>query len=141
MHAAVRRPGYERDDVLLLGKSVAAVVAAWTLASWLLPPQVTTFAPFTTLLALQATVYRSVWHSVRYVAAVGVGVVLATGFGAVAGVHAWSLALMMLVAFAAGRLELIGALRLQVPVTALFAAGGGQVDYGLALASAVGTGL
>ncbi|MEO3763846.1 aromatic acid exporter family protein [Streptomyces sp. B5E4] len=108
MHAAVGRPGYERDDVLLLGKSVAAVVAAWTLASWLLPPQVTTFALFTTLLALQATAYRSVWHSVRYVAAVGVGVVPATGFGAVAGVHAWNLALMVLVAFAAGRLELFG---------------------------------
>ncbi|MEO3848410.1 aromatic acid exporter family protein [Streptomyces sp. B8F3] len=108
VHAAVGRPGYERDDVLLLGKSVAAVVAAWTLASWLLPPQVTTFALFTTLLALQATAYRSVWHSVRYVAAVGVGVVPATGFGAVAGVHAWNLALMVLVAFAAGRLELFG---------------------------------
>jgi hypothetical protein len=66
---AVRHPGRERDTVLLRVKSVAAIVAAWSLASWLLPRSVTTFAPFTTLLALQGTVYRTVWQSLRYAAA------------------------------------------------------------------------
>ncbi|MFE1781676.1 aromatic acid exporter family protein [Streptomyces sp. NPDC059506] len=136
---AVRRPGDERDDVLLQAKAVLAVVAAWSLASWLLPPGVTTFAPFTALLALQGTVYRSLWQSLRYMGAVVVGVVLAAGFGTTAGVHAWSLAVLMVFALAAARLQPLGAQRTQVPVTAVFAfaAGGGQLDYSLHLVAAV----
>ncbi|NGN69455.1 hypothetical protein G5C51_36905 [Streptomyces sp. A7024] len=131
------------DQGLLQAKSVAAVVTAWMLASWLLPPSVTTFAPFTALLALQSTVYRSVWHSLQYAAAVAAGVLPATALSAATGVQAWSLAVVMTAAFAAARLPVYGPLRLQVPVTALFAftAGGGVVGYSLHLVAAVALGI
>ncbi|ONK11977.1 aromatic acid exporter family protein [Streptomyces sp. MP131-18] len=136
---AVRGPGWQRVDPLLAAKTVLAAVVAWSLASWLLTPGVTTFAPFTSLLSLQGTVYRSLWQSLRYMGAVAVGVMLAAGFGSTAGLHAWSLAILMAAALATMRLRALGAQRLQVPVTALFAfsAGGGQLEYSFQLLAAV----
>ncbi|UCM89948.1 aromatic acid exporter family protein [Streptomyces marincola] len=136
---AVRRPGWERDDLTMHAKAVLAAVAAWSIASWLLPVSVTTFAPFTSLLSVHGTVYRSLWQSLRYMGAVAVGVVLAAGFGSTAGIHAWSLAVLLIAALAVARLRPLGAQRLQVPVTALFAfsAGGGQLDYSLQLVAAI----
>ncbi|WP_432747490.1 aromatic acid exporter family protein [Streptomyces sp. JH002] len=136
---AVRTPGWEREDLLLQLKTVAAAVAAWSLASWLLAPGVATFAPFTTLLAIQGTVHRSIQQSWRYLAAVTLGVVLAAVFGSAVGRTAWTLAVLLLVALALSRAQPLGAQRLQVPVTALFAfsTGNGEWDYGAGLAAAV----
>lgn len=136
---AVRGPGWQREDLLLQLKTVAAAVIAWSLASWLLSPRVTTFAPFTTLLAIQGTVHRSVQQSWRYLVAVTLGVLLAAAFGTTAGRHAWTLAVLLLVALALSRAQPLGAQRLQVPVTALFAfsAGNGEWDYGVELTAAV----
>ncbi|MFD3872804.1 hypothetical protein ACFWU1_20820, partial [Streptomyces sp. NPDC058623] len=51
----VRAAGSERDELILGAKTVVAAMTAWVLARYLLPPAVSTFAPFTALLALQAT--------------------------------------------------------------------------------------
>ncbi|WP_168220635.1 aromatic acid exporter family protein [Streptomyces sp. RFCAC02] len=136
---AVRHSGPERDEALLQVRAVLAVVVAWGIASWLLPVSVTTFAPFTSLLALHGTVYRSLWQSLRYMAAVAVGVIVAAAFGSTAGVHLWSLAVVTAAALLASRLPTLGGQRFQVPVTALFAfsAGGGRIDYSFHLVTAV----
>ncbi|MFC8792512.1 FUSC family protein [Streptomyces cinereoruber] len=128
---AVRGPGEARDGVLLLGKGAAAATVAWCLSSWLLPTNVTAFAPFTALLALQATVYRSLWDSAQYLGAMAIGTAVAAGFGSTVGVHAWTLCVLVFVALAVARLPLLGEQSVQVPVVALFAfaGGGGQVDY------------
>ena len=76
LRRAVRQPGYERDDLLLVAKSVAAAVGAWALAAWLLPHVTTAFAPFTALLAVRATVYRSLRDGAQYLVAVLIGVSL-----------------------------------------------------------------
>ncbi|MFJ9550514.1 hypothetical protein [Streptomyces erythrochromogenes] len=52
---AVRGAGGERDEVLLGAKTVIAAMAAWVMARYLLPPSVSTFAPFTALVSLQGT--------------------------------------------------------------------------------------
>ncbi|OKI41746.1 hypothetical protein A6A28_24450 [Streptomyces sp. CB03578] len=87
---AVRGPGSERDDLSLGAKSVAAAMAAWVIARYLLPPTVSTFAPLTALVALQATVYRSVRDCVQYLVAMAAGAALAASLAAVAGIHGWT---------------------------------------------------
>ncbi|MFF6833816.1 MULTISPECIES: aromatic acid exporter family protein [unclassified Streptomyces] len=128
---AVRGPGEARDGLLLQAKGAAAATVAWSLSSWLLPTNVTAFAPFTALLALQATVYRSMWDSAQYLAAMAIGTAVAAGFGSTVGVHAWTLCVLVFVALAAARLHLLGGQGAQVPVVALFAfaGGGGRIDY------------
>ncbi|WP_435192153.1 FUSC family protein [Streptomyces sp. bgisy126] len=128
---AVRGPGEARDGLLLQAKGAAAATVAWSLSSWLLPTNVTAFAPFTALLALQATVYRSMWDSAQYLAAMAIGTAVAAGFGSTVGVHAWTLCVLVFVALAVARLQLLGGQGAQVPVVALFAfvGGGGRIDY------------
>ena len=127
----VRRSGEERDDLLLVLKSAGAAVAAWLICTAALPATVWTYAPFTSLLALQATVYRSVSHAWRYMGAMVAGVLLAAFFGITAGIHAWSLAILLVASLTIARLRVLGAHGIQVAVTALFAftSGGGRVDY------------
>ncbi len=128
---AIRGPGEARDGMLLQAKGAAAATVAWCLSSWLLPANVTAFAPFTALLALQATVYRSMWDSAQYLGAMAIGTAVAAAFGSTVGVHAWALCVLVFVALMVARLHLLGGQDAQVPVVALFAfaGGGGRIDY------------
>ncbi|MEW2084798.1 aromatic acid exporter family protein [Streptomyces sp. NPDC005283] len=139
---AVRGPGAERDGLLLQVKGAAAVMVAWWVSSWLLPPAVTAFATVTSLLALQATVYRSLWDSAQYLGAMAVGTAMAAAFGSTAGVHAWSVGVLAFITLVAARLQPLGGQGAQVPVVALFAfaGGGGEIDYigHLVAAAAIG---
>ncbi|MFF4172171.1 aromatic acid exporter family protein [Streptomyces sp. NPDC001744] len=128
---AIRGPGEARDGMLLQAKGAAAATVAWCLSSLLLPTNVTGFAPFTALLALQSTVYRSLWESAQYLGAMAVGTAVAAAFGTTVGVHAWALCVLVFVALVVARLHLFGGQGTQVPVVALFAfaGGGGRIDY------------
>ncbi|MGW7196514.1 FUSC family protein [Streptomyces chryseus] len=138
----MRGPGEERDGLLLQVKGAAAVTAAWCVSSWLLPSTVTAFATFTALLALQSTVYRSMWDSAQYLAAMALGTGVAAAFGSTAGVHVWSVGVLTFIALMGPRLRLLGGQGAQVPVVALFAfaGGGGEFDYigHLVAAAAIG---
>ncbi|MQA97576.1 MAG: hypothetical protein GEV11_24185 [Streptosporangiales bacterium] len=140
---ALRRPGPERDDLVLIVKGVFAAVVAWWLTAWLAPSSFLTFAPFTALLAVQGTVYRSVWESTRYLGALAVGVVLAGGFGLTTGPRPWALALLVAVALIAGRARPLGVQRTQVATVALFAflSGGGQPGQLMDIVQAIAIGL
>lgn len=128
---AVRAAGSERDELLLGAKSVVAAMAAWTLARYLLPPAVSTFAPFTTLVALQTTVYRSVRESVQYLVAMAVGATLAATLAATAGIHGWTFGLLTLIALCVGRIRRFGQQGIQVAIVGFFAfsSGEGRIDY------------
>lgn len=144
--AYVRRgassPGAERDDLIRQAKTVVAAMVAWALAHRLLPPTVTTFAPFTAIVALQATLYRSVRECVRYLGAMVLGATLAAGLAALMGIHAWSFGLLALLALAVGRARYLGSQGLQVAVVGFFAftAGHGRIDYIGHLAGSVALG-
>ncbi len=139
---AVRGPGEERDGLLLQVKGAAAAAAAWWVSAWLLPSAVTAFATFTALLALQSTVYRSLWDSAQYLGAMALGTAGAAAFGSTAGVHAWSVGVLAFIALIGARFQLLGRQGAQVPVVALFAfaGGGGEIDYigHLVAAAAIG---
>ncbi|MFG2623061.1 aromatic acid exporter family protein [Streptomyces sp. NPDC048507] len=131
MGRGLRSPGSERDDLVLGVKSVLAATVAWVLARHLLPHTVSTFAPFTALLALQATVYRSLRDCAQYLTAMTVGAALAASLAAVAGIHGWVFGLLTLLALAAGRFRPLGAHGTQVAIVGFFAysSGLGQIDY------------
>ncbi|MEU3459262.1 hypothetical protein ABZ721_04805 [Streptomyces sp. NPDC006733] len=122
----VRRPGQERDVLILQVKAVIAALVAWEAAHFLLPAVVTTYAALTVLLVTRSTLYRSLHDCVQYLGAMAVGVLLAAAFGTTVGVHAWSLAVLISAALAAGKIQHLGAHGAQVAVMALFAFTAGQ---------------
>ncbi|MGW3056553.1 aromatic acid exporter family protein [Streptomyces goshikiensis] len=136
---AVVEPGLERDDLLLNGKCVVAAMVAWVLARYLLPPTVSTFAPFTALVALQATVYRSARDCIQYLLAMAAGTTLAATLAATVGVHGWSFGLLTLLGLWAGRVRRLGQQGAQVAIVGFFAfsSGQGRIDYVGYLAAAV----
>ncbi|KPH97063.1 protein of unknown function DUF939 [Actinobacteria bacterium OV450] len=142
LRRAARGAGAERDEVLLGAKTVVAAMAAWVLARHLLPPSVSTFAPFTALVALQATVYRSVRVCVQYVLAMAAGATLAASLAASAGVHGWTFGFLTLVALCIGRIRRFGQQGTQVAVVGFFAfsSGQGQIAYIGHLVASVGIG-
>ncbi|MGW5848766.1 FUSC family protein [Streptomyces sp. NPDC055254] len=131
LRRAARGAGSERDDVVLSAKTVIAAMAAWVLARYLLPPTVSTFAPFTALVALQATVYRSVRDSAQYLLAMAAGAALAATLAAVAGIHGWTFGLLTLIALCVGRIRRFGQQGTQVAIVGFFAfsSGQGRIDY------------
>ncbi|MFF8265586.1 aromatic acid exporter family protein [Streptomyces virginiae] len=139
---AARGPGSERDDLTLVAKSVVAAMAAWVIARYLLPPTVSTFAPFTALVALQATVYRSVRDCVQYLVAMAAGAALAACLAAAAGIHGWTFGLLTLIALCLGRIERFGQQGTQVAIIGFFAfsSGQGRIDYIGHLAASVTVG-
>ncbi|OEJ30349.1 hypothetical protein BGK67_02345 [Streptomyces subrutilus] len=142
LRRAARGAGSERDEVLLVAKTVVAAMTAWVLARYLLPPAVSTFAPFTALVALQATVYRSVRDCLQYVGAVSAGATLAATLAAVVGIHGWTFGLLTLIALCVGRIRRFGHQGVQVAIVAFFAfsSGQGQIGYIGDLVASVGIG-
>ncbi|MFJ5811299.1 aromatic acid exporter family protein [Streptomyces sp. NPDC093093] len=116
LRRAVGGSGRERDALLLGAKTVIAAMIAWVLARYLLPPTVSTFAPFTALVALQATVYRSVRDSAQYLVAMAAGAALAATLAAVLGVHGWTFGLLTLIALCVGRIRRFGHQGTQVAI-------------------------
>ncbi|WP_354384172.1 aromatic acid exporter family protein [Streptomyces sp. PvR034] len=108
-----------------------AATVAWVLARYLLPHTVSTFAPFTALVALQATVYRSLRDCAQYLTAMTAGAALAASLAAVAGIHGWVFGLLTLLALAVGRFRPLGAHGTQVAIVGFFAysSGLGRIDY------------
>lgn len=112
--------GHEREIVLLVVKSTIAAVVSWALANQL-GMSSATFAPFSALLVVQSTVYRSVLNSLRFVAAVLAGVVVAGAVGPLLGQHLVSFALLIFVGLLIGQWNRLGSQGSQVPVAAIFA--------------------
>lgn len=126
-----RAPGTERDDLVLGAKTVVAAMGAWMLARYFLPVAVATFAPFTALVALQATVFRSLRGCAQYLLAMTVGAALAATLAATAGIHGWTFGLLTLLALAIGRFRPLGEHGTQVAIVGFFAfsSGQGRIDY------------
>ena len=100
------------------------------------------------LLTVQVTVWESVSRGLQRVLGVVVGVLVAFGFARLAGIHAWSIALVVFVSILAGqalRLGLQGSV--QVPVSALLvlvlgaSTGGYALDRVVDTAIGAGTGI
>lgn len=143
MQRGLGHPGPDRDALLTIVKSVVAATAAWLIANNVLGAPSATFAPFTALLMVQATLSQSLDQSARYAGAMVFGVVLAGLVTPLFGAAVWTFAGLILIALILGRWRKLGQQGPQVGVAALFAyssfsqSGGSSTSY-LQLASIAG---
>ncbi|MFC8128749.1 aromatic acid exporter family protein [Streptomyces sp. NPDC057302] len=114
-------PGYERHTLLLVLKSTLAATLAWIVSYYLLDAPSPAFAPFSAVLIMQVTVYQSLLQSLRYLAAVVVGVAMVAGLGFLGGPDLLTFALVALVGLSIGRWPALGVQGSQVATAAFFA--------------------
>lgn len=124
---AVRRPEFT-NDLLQILKCVVAATAAWWFAVNVLDSQLPFLAPWTALLTVHATVYRSLSSGIQTTAASGLGVLLSFLIGNYLGVSLWTFALALLVGMVASRLTWIRDEGVAIATTAIFVLGSGFED-------------
>ncbi|MGX9225408.1 FUSC family protein [Streptomyces albus] len=100
--------GYERHTLELIGKSALAATVAWFVAHDLMAARSPAFAPFSAVLMMQVTVYRSLLQSLRYLGAVVAGVAIQAALGFLAGPDLLTFALVALIAMVIGRWRRLG---------------------------------
>ncbi|WP_055498577.1 FUSC family protein [Streptomyces albus] len=113
--------GYERHTLELIGKSALAATVAWFVAHDLMAARSPAFAPFSAVLMMQVTVYRSLLQSLRYLGAVVAGVAIQAALGFLAGPDLLTFALVALIAMVIGRWRRLGTQGGQVATAAFFA--------------------
>jgi uncharacterized membrane protein YgaE (UPF0421/DUF939 family) len=119
---------------LQAAKTAVAAGISWFIAANLMGNSIPVFAPLAALLTVQVTVWDSVARGLQRVLGVVVGVLVAYGFARLAGINAWSIALVIFVSLLAGRALRLGQQgSIQVPVSALLVLVLGATTGGYAL--------
>lgn len=143
----LRRPEFA-TDLLQIAKGVIAATGAWWISDAVLESQMPFLAPWTALLTVHATVYRSFSRGVQTTIASMIGVGVSFLIGNYLGVSLWTFALAMLVGLAGARLSWIRDEGVAIATTAIFVLGSGfdsqqplLVDRLLELALGVAVGL
>lgn len=121
---ALRRPEVVTDLLQIL-KCVLAATAAWWFATAVLQSEMPFLAPWTALLTVHATVYRSFSRGLQSTVSSGLGVLLSYLIGAFLGVELWTFALALLVGLVASRLWWIRDEGVAIATTAIFVLGSG----------------
>ena len=134
------------SPVLHALKTAVAAGLSWFLAADVLGNPIPVFAPLAALLTVQVTVWESVSRGLQRVFGVVVGVLVAFGFARLAGVHPWSIGLIIFVSLLAGRALRLGTQgSIQVPVSALLVlvlgATTGGYGYDRVVDTAIGAGV
>ncbi|WP_236853166.1 FUSC family protein [Brevibacterium linens] len=143
----LRRPEFV-TDLLQIAKGVIAATGAWWVSDAVLDSQMPFLAPWTALLTVHATVYRSFSRGVQTTIASTIGVGVSFLIGNYLGVGLWTFALAMFVGLAGARLSWIRDEGVAIATTAIFILGSGfdsqqplLVDRLLELALGVAVGL
>ncbi|MEV7198123.1 aromatic acid exporter family protein [Streptomyces sp. NPDC093510] len=118
---AYSAPGHERHKALLVGKSSLGATLAWWISHDLLNATSPAFAPFSAVLIMNVTIYKSVWQALRYAAAVSVGVAVQAAIGFLAGPDLFAFVLVAVIALCIGQWPALGEQRSQVATAAFFA--------------------
>jgi Aromatic acid exporter family member 1 len=107
-------------DLLLVTKAAAAAVAAWLLAVYVFDLPQPFLAPWSALLTVHATVYRSISRGVQQVSATVLGVLLSFVLAEMLGINGVSLFLVMLAALLLARVGVLREEGVTIATTALF---------------------
>lgn len=107
------------NDVLQLAKTVLAAVVAWVLAASVLDLPQPFLAPWSALLVVHATVYRTFSKGTQQVAATVVAVVLASAVGETLGLTTGAIAVLLVVALVLGAVPWLGAEATTIATTGL----------------------
>lgn len=113
-------------DVLQITKSVVAATTAWVLSIYVLGSEMPFLAPWTALLTVHATVYRSFARGAQTTVSSAAGVGLSFVVGHFLGVSPWTFALALLVGMVVSRFRWIKDEGAAIATTAIFVLGG---DY------------
>lgn len=129
-----------RLPFLQTAKAAIATVAAWVIASALLPTQLPVFAAIAALLVVQPSVNQSVGKAIERSIGVIVGVLVAYGIALIFGATAWIVLLAVVVAiFVAWALRLTPGTSNQVPISAMLVLTIGTTNAGYAPARIIET--
>lgn len=120
----IRRPEFVTDLIQVV-KSVLAATLAWWLSGVVLNSQMAFIAPWTALLTVHATVYRSLSRGVQSTVASTIGVGISFLIGNFLGVSLWTFALALFVGLAGARLSWIRDEGVAIATTAIFVLGAG----------------
>jgi hypothetical protein len=120
----VKRPEFVTDLLQIL-KGVIAATGAWWLAVMVLNSPLPFLAPWTALLTVHATVYRSLSRGVQMTVASAAGVGLSFFIGNYLGVSIWTFALALFVGLAVARIRWIRDEGVAIATTAIFVLGSG----------------
>ena len=107
------------NDALQIFKTVLAAVTAWVLAASVLELPQPFLAPWSALLVVHATVYRTFSKGTQQVVATVVAVLLATVVGELMGLTTWAVALLIAVALLLGAVPWLGAEATTIATTGL----------------------
>ena len=110
-------------DLLQIIKVVVAATAAWAVSIYVLGSQMPFLAPWTALLTVHATVYRSFSHGAQNTVSSAVGVGLSFVVGHFLGVSLWTFALALAVGVTISRLRWIRDEGTAIATTAIFVLG------------------
>lgn len=107
------------NDVLQLAKTVLAAVVAWMMAAVVLDLPQPFLAPWSALLVVHATVYRTFSKGSQQVAATVVAVLLASAVGETIGLSTVAIAVLLVVALVLGAVPWLGAEATTIATTGL----------------------
>lgn len=126
--AAFLRSPEVLGDLLQLLKTVVATTLAWWISVMLLDSQLPFLAPWTALLTVQATVYRSISDGVQTWVASALGVGVSFLIGSFLGVGVWTFALAVLVGLLGARIPWLRHQGAAIATTGVFVLGSGFGD-------------
>lgn len=121
---SVKQPEFV-TDLLQVIKSVVAATGAWWLSAAVLSSAMPFLAPWTALLTVHATVYRSLSRGAQSTVASAIGVALSFVIGNYLGVNVWTFALALFVGLVGARLSWIRDEGIAIATTAIFILGSG----------------
>ncbi|WP_017607450.1 FUSC family protein [Nocardiopsis xinjiangensis] len=117
-----RRSGsHELNTILGVLKGALAASVSWYIAYAVIEAGTPAFAPFTAVLMMQMTVYRSAVQSLRYIGAVVLGIAVQAFLAFLAGPDVLTFAAVALITLVIGRWRSLGEQGPQVPTAAFFA--------------------
>lgn len=122
-----RRPAF-LSAITQTVKCVIAATVAWWFSMNVLETQMPFLAPWTALLTVHATVYRSLSRGVQTSIASALGVGLSFIIGNLLGVSVWTYALALLVGMVAARIQWIRDEGVAIATTAIFLLSSGFTD-------------
>lgn len=129
---AIRQPGRERDEALLVGKAALATVLAWQFAVRVMDSPSPFYAPLAALLVVDRTLVRSIGASVQRIVAVVLGMLTAWLVGSLVGVHWWSMLPVIALSLFIAKYPRLGDHGIQVPIMVLLClltVGGTTADF------------
>lgn len=112
-------------DLIQIAKSVVAATAAWFVSTTVLGSPMPFLAPWTALLTVHATAYRSLSRGAQTTVASTAGVAMSFVIGYFLGVTVWTFALAILVGLVVSRISWLRDEGVAIATTAIFILGGG----------------